>query len=352
VTRGLDAAGVLDIVPSRYSDLATQFARRALPVDVAFVQVTCDETSGTYRFALAAEYLVAAARAARVVVAEVNELAPHSPDAPVLHADEVTTVVHAGYRPAEQSAAAAAVVDRLIAGHVADLVEDEATLQIGIGSLPETIVRRLGNRRDLGVHSGAIGDAVAELTESGAITNARKQRDRGKTVCGVLIGTTRLFAFAHGNRAVALRETGYTHDAAVLADQPRFVSINAAVEVDLTGQVNSEVAGTRYLGAVGGCLDFTRAAHLSHGGLPVVALRSTAGGSSTIVARLSGPVTLPRSEAGIVVTEYGAADLRGLSLARRREQLLAITHPDYRESLAAAAPGPGEIRSIERSTGL
>jgi acetyl-CoA hydrolase len=352
MTRGLDAAGALDIVPSRYSDLPAQFARGTVPVDVAFVQVTPGGEAGTYRFALAAEYLVAAARAARAIVAEVNELAPHSPDAPVLRASEVTAVVHAAYRPAEQPAGAAAPIDRLIAGHVADLVEDGATLQMGIGSLPEIIIRALGDRRHLGVHSGAIGDAVAELTESGAITNARKNRDRGKTVCGVLIGTGRLFAFADGNPAVALRETGYTHDPVVLAEQPRLVTINAAVEVDLTGQVNSEVAGRRYVGAVGGCLDFTRAAHLSVGGLPIIALRSTAGGNSTIVTRLSGPVTLPRSEAGIVVTEYGAADLRGLSLASRRDRLLAITHPDHRDSLATAAPGPGEIRTIERSTGL
>jgi acetyl-CoA hydrolase len=352
VTRDLDAAGALGIVPSRYSDLAAQFARGTLPVDVAFVQVTPGETAGTYRFALAAEYLVAAARAARAVVVEVNELAPRSPDAPVLYASEVTAAVHAAYPPAEQPAVAGAPVDRLIARYVADLVEDGATLQIGIGSLPEAIVRGLSAHRDLGVHSGAIGDAVAELAESGAITNARKDRDRGKTVCGVLIGTSRLFSFADGNHDVALRETGYTHDAAVLAGQPRLVTINAAVEVDLTGQVNSEVAGARYLGAVGGCLDFTRAAHLSDGGLPVVALRSTAAGASTIVARLSGPVTIPRSDAGIVITEYGAADLRGLSLARRRERLLEITHPRYRDSLAAAAPGPGEIRTIERSAGL
>lgn len=351
-TRGLDGAGVLDVVPSRYSDLAEQFARRVVPADVVFVQVTPGRRAGTFHFALAADYLVAAARAARVVIAEVNALAPHSPDAPVLEACELQAVVPARYPPAEQGAATAVPADRLIAGHVADLVADGSTLQIGIGSLPETIVRGLGGRRDLGVHSGAIGDAIADLTEAGAITNARKRHDRGKTVCGLLTGTSRLFAFADGNAAVALRDTRYTHDPAVLAGQPRLVAINSAVEVDLTGQVNSEVAAERYVGAAGGALDFTRAAHLSDGGLPIIALRSTAGRASTIVARLSGPVTLPRSEAGIVVTEYGVADLRGLSLSQRRERLLAIAHPDHQDELAAAAPGPGEIRHIERSAGL
>jgi acyl-CoA hydrolase len=350
VTRDLDGAGALDILPSRYSDLPALFTRGTVRVDVAFVQVTPGAAAGTYHFALAAEYLVAAARAARVIVAEVNALAPHSPDAPVLHASEVTAVVHAGYPPAEQRSPAPTPADLRIAAYVAALVEDGATLQIGIGSLPEVIAGELAGHSDLGVHSGSIGDAVAELTERGVITNARKAHDAGRTVCGLLTGTARLFAFADGNRDVALRGTDYTHDPAVLAGQPRLAAINSAVEVDLTGQVNSEVAGTRYIGAVGGCLDFTRGAHLSPGGLPIIALRSTAGQRTTIVARLNGPVTLPRSEAGIVVTEYGAVDLRGLSLARRREQLLSIAHPDHRDALAAAAPGPGEIRNIERST--
>jgi acyl-CoA hydrolase len=348
--RDLDRAGALDILPSRYSDLPVLFATGRIRIDVAFVQVTLGALPGTYHLALAAEYLVAAVRAARVVVAEVNALAPHSPDAPVLRAGDVTAVVRAAYPPLEQPASSPTPADQRIAAHVAGLVEDGATLQMGIGSLPEIIMRGLAGHSDLGVHSGVIGDSVSELTERGVITNARKAHDPGKTICGLLNGTSRLFAFAHGNRDVALRRTAYTHNAALLAGQPRLVTINSAVEVDLTGQVNSEVAGSRYIGAVGGCLDFTRAAHLSRGGLPVIALRSTAGGRSTIVERLAGPVTLPRSEAGIVVTEYGAVDLRGLTIAQRRERLLSLAHPDHREFLAEAAAGPGEIRNTERST--
>jgi acyl-CoA hydrolase len=346
--RHLDRVGRLAILPSRYSDLPGLFAGGAIPIDVAFVQVTPGDEPDTFHFAIAAEYLVAAAHAARVVIVEVNEGAPHSPDAPVLQARDVTAVVQAAYRPAEQHAPAGIDAERAIAEHVAALVEDGSTLQMGLGTLPEAIVRRLADRRDLGVHSGVIGDAVGELTRKGAITNSRKTFDQGKTVCGVLMGTRQLFELAHDNAALALRDTTYTHDPAVLAGQPRLVAINSALEVDLTGQVNSEVAAGRYLGAAGGSLDFIRGAHRSRGGLPIIALRSTAGDRSTLVTQLSGPVTLPRSEAAVIVTEFGAVDLRGLTISQRRERLIGIAHPDHRDVLTDGPPGPGEVRVIDR----
>jgi acyl-CoA hydrolase len=342
--RALDRAGRLEILPSRYSDLPGLFATGALRVDVALVQVTPGDNRDTFRFTLAAEYLVAAARAARVVIAEVNEGAPHSPDAPALHAADVDVTVTASYLPAEHYTPSPTAAERRIAEHVASLVEDGATLQMGLGSLPEAIVGRLTDRTDLGIHSGTIGDAAAQLMQTGVITNARKTRDRGTTVCGLLMGTSRLFEFADQNPAIALRETSYTHDPAVLSEQPKLVAVNSAVEVDLTGQVNSEVAASRYVGAVGGALDFIRGAHRSRGGLPIIALTSTAGTASRIVAKLSGPVTLPRSEAAIIVTEHGTADLRGLTISQRREQLLAIAHPDHRAQLDASGAGPGERR--------
>jgi acetyl-CoA hydrolase len=156
------------------------------------------------------------------------------------------------------------------------------------------------------------------------------------------MGTSRLFRHAHNNPGIALRPTSYTHDPAVLAQLPQLVAINSAIEVDLTGQVNSEVAGGRYVGAVGGALDFLRGAQRSPGGLPIVALPSTARGASRIVAQLSGPATIGRGEAPIIVTEHGIADLRGLTLPARRERLLAITDPAHAGQLDAIARGPGE----------
>ncbi|WP_375482535.1 acetyl-CoA hydrolase/transferase family protein [uncultured Jatrophihabitans sp.] len=343
-TRELDAAGRLDVLTTRYSDLPGAFAARTFPVDAAFVQVTPGPAPDTYHFAAAAEYLVAAVRASRVVIAEVNHGAPHTPDAPVLRADEITALVHADHPPATVAAPAPTAVDEAVAAHVAAIVEDGATVQIGIGSLPESAVRGLVGHRDLGVHSGAIGDAVADLVESGAVTNARKKRDAGTCAGGVLVGTERVLRFAHDNPAIALRDTSYTHDPAVLAGLPGFTSINAAVEVDLTGQVNTEVARGRYVGAAGGALDFARGAALSAGGAPITLLRSTVGGRSTIVAELDGPVAIPRSEAGWIVTEWGAADLRGLTLSQRRERLVQLAHPDHREDLLRASHGPGERR--------
>lgn len=206
-----------------------------------------------------------------------------------------------------------------IAAHVASLVPDGATIQVGLGALPEAVVSGLSGHRDLGVHSGLVGDAVAELMNAGVITNARKAFDRGSTVGGMLVGSQRLFRLADRNPAIQLRDTGYTHDADLLAAQHRFVAINSAVEVDLTGQINAEVAGGAYVGAVGGSVDFLRGAARAPGGLPIIAIPS-----ERIVETLSGPVTTARADAGIIVTEHGIADLRGQSLRGRRSRLSAI----------------------------
>jgi acetyl-CoA hydrolase len=171
---------------------------------------------------------------------------------------------------------------------------------------------------------------------AGVITNEHKSIDRGRAVTGFLMGSRRLFDHVDRNPGVELRDTGHTHDPAVLAGQERLVAINSAIEVDLSGQINAEVARGDYVGAVGGAVDFLRGAARSPGGLPIVALPSTAGEHSRIVANLSGPVSTARSDAGIVVSEFGVADLRGAPLSVRRERMLAIAHPDHRDSLENA----------------
>ena len=203
--------------------------------------------------------------------------------------------------------------------------------------MPSAVARRLHGHRDLGVHSGMITDAVAELIEAGVITGARKTVDRGLVVTGMLMGTRKLIDLAAADRRVQLRDTRYTHDPAVLAAQYRLVAINSATEVDLTGQVNSETAAGRYVGAVGGSTDFLQGAARSPQGVPVIALPSTAGAASRIVPRLSGPASQARADAGVIVTEYGIADLRGLTLAQRAERMLAIAHPEHRAALETAA---------------
>ena len=175
------------------------------------------------------------------------------------------------------------------------------------------------------------------LAEAGALTNDRKAIDRGVSIAALLVGSARLQRFAHRNPALQLRASDYTHAAATLAAIEQFVAINSAVEVDLSGQVNAELAGGRYVGAVGGAPDFLRAAQRSRGGLPIVALPATAGVRSRIVANLSGPVTTPRCDAGLIVTEHGVADLRGLTLRQRRRRMIDLAAPEHREALAVAA---------------
>jgi acetyl-CoA hydrolase len=193
-----------------------------------------------------------------------------------------------------------------------------------------------------------ISDAIVPLAEAGVITGARKSVDPGLIVTGFLLGTRALFEYAAASPAVQLRDTRYTHDPAVLAAQHQLVAINTATEVDLTGQVNTETAGGRYVGAVGGAADFLRGAARSAGGVPIVALPSTAGPVSRIVARLTGPVSVPRSDAGVIVTEHGVADLRGRTLRERQDAMLAIADPGHRPALEAAlAAGPQE-RQQER----
>ena len=228
-------------------------------------------------------------------------------------------------------------IDRKIAMTVAGLIEDGATIQIGIGALPATILGALGNHRHLGIHSGSLFDPVVDLMRSGAVDNSRKTIDRGVSVAGCLLGTRKLFAFADRNERISMRAIAHTHDIAVIGSLDKFTALNSAVEVDLTGQINAETAGRKYLGAVGGAVDFLRGAHRSRGGLPIVALQSRASGKAKIVTNLSGPVSTSRADAGLIVTEYGAADLRGQSLRERIKRMIAIAHPDDRADLEKKA---------------
>ncbi len=334
--RALADAGVLRILPSHYSTFAKMLANGELRVDVLILQVAPADREGRYSLSLSCEYLLGCVDNARLVIAEVNEQAPWTYGERTLEARDLDVIVHTNRPLNESRPATLRETDQLIASHIAGLVDDGATLQTGIGSIPDAALSALAQHRDLGVHSGSLSDGIAALMQAGAITNRRKPIDPGISVGGVLMGSEALYTFAHNNPAIALRATQYTHDADVLANFDRFVSINSAVEVDLTGQINSEVASGSYVGAVGGALDFTRAAHRSRGGLPIIALPATAGTQSRIVHRISGPVTIGRSDAGLIVTEFGVADLRGLTLDQRVKKMLAIAHPAHRAALEHA----------------
>jgi acyl-CoA hydrolase len=333
----LHAAGALDILPAPYSSFPELIRRGVIGADVVLVQLSPPDASGRHSLGIARDYLVAGLARARAIIAEVSPLVPWTAGGPTLTAGDLTAVVPSRYPPAEVASAPLTAVQRAIAANVAGLIEDGATLQFGIGALPAAVLRQLPDRRHLGVHSGLLPDPLADLMEQGAVTGERKSLDRGLAVGGMLHGSRRLFDYADRNERIALRDTDYTHAAGVLAAQDRFVALNAAVEVDLSGQVNAEVARGRYIGAVGGAGDFLRGAARSRGGIPVVMLPARAGTASRIVARLSGPVSTSRSDAGVVVTEHGIADLRGLSLRQRAERMIAIAAPEDRAALDQAA---------------
>lgn len=210
---------------------------------------------------------------------------------------------------------------------------------MGVGGVPDAMLRLLTDRRDLGFHSGMAGDGLLDLVEAGVVTNARKPFDTGISITGTLMGTRRLYDWAHRNPLLAMRGPEITHAEAVLSSIPGLVTINSAVEVDITGQVNAEQSGGTYLGGTGGQIDYVRGGSRSPGGHSIIALPATAkGGSlSRITTQLSGPVTTARAEVDIIITEFGAAELKGQTIPERARRLVSIAHPDFREELDKAA---------------
>lgn len=330
--------GLLDVHPIHYSQLPALLESTLRP-DVMLLQLSNPDSDGRYSLGVASDFQLTAVRNARVVIAEVTSYAPFSPSAILPDDVRLDYIVRTDLPLVELARAASDDTAEAIGANVAGLIADGATLQMGVGSLMDAICRRLADHKDLGVHGGILTDGLAELIMRGAITNARKGSHLGQSVVGSLLGTRRLFDFADNNAEICLAETHVTHSPESLARQYRLSSINSAVEVDLSGQVNAEVSSGRYIGAVGGQLDFVRAAARSPGGASIIALPSTArGGSiSRIVSTLHGPVTTPRSDVEYVVTEWGVACLRGKSIAQRTRAMVAIAHPDHRDALSAAA---------------
>jgi acyl-CoA hydrolase len=336
--RSMSKAQRLGIIPCHVGQVAPLIEQGLIGCDVAMVQVSPADADGNHSFGLISDYVQAAVAKARLVIAEVNPQIPYT-YGELLPSSRIDVAVHSDRSPVLVAPATISSTDEQIARHCAEFIGDGAVIQTGVGAVPDAILRLLYDRKDLGVHSGMLGDGLVDLAEAGVLTNARKEIDTGVSINGALIGTKRLYDFAHRNAAVRMTRTGYTHNGAVLAQLSRLVTINSAMEVDLTGQINAEQSGDAYMGGTGGQVDFVRAGVRSPGGHSIIALPSTAKGGtiSKIVAQLSGPVTTARAEADIIVTEYGAAQLRGQTLAERAKRLVAIAHPDFREELDKAA---------------
>ncbi|HEY1290887.1 MAG TPA: acetyl-CoA hydrolase/transferase C-terminal domain-containing protein [Burkholderiales bacterium] len=309
--RALGDAGVLEIYPTPYSQLGALIRDGKIRADVVLVQVSPPNARGEYSLGLGVEYLAPALRAARAVIGEVNERVPWTHTELLLRRKDFALVIESSRAPVYVPYRSAEI-ESAIARNAAEYIPDRAVIECGIGNLPNAVLDVLGERRGLRFHSGLIPDGVAALHAKGALT--------GEIRGGCLMGTQELFDWARENPQVRLHSSDYTHGAAVLAKLERLVAINSAVEVDLTGQVNAELARGSYVGAVGGALDFIRAANQSPGGAALICLPS-----NRIVRKLSGPVATPRSEAAVIVTEKGAADLRGCTLREREERLRAIS---------------------------
>lgn len=336
--RSMTKAGKLGVIPAHVSQIGPMITQGLIGCDIAFVQVSPADSEGNHSFGLIADHVRAMVDKARVVIAEVNDQVPYT-FGELLPAARIDCAVHVSRGPVEVAPARIGETDEAIARHAASYIGDGAVIQTGVGAVPDAILRLLHDRKDLGVHSGMLGDGLVELVEAGVVTNARKAIDAGISINGALIGTRKLYDFAHRNPAIRMSATSYTHDAAVLARLERLVTINSALEVDLTGQVNAEQSGSAYMGGTGGQVDFVRAGARSSGGRSIIALPATAknGAISRIVPTLSGPVTTARSDVDVIVTEFGAAELKGQSLAERTRRLIAIAHPDFREALDRAA---------------
>ncbi len=335
-TRRLTAAGLADIIPAYVSAVPGLVRSGTIRVDVVLLRVRPHPQPGFFTVGVMADFVPAFVAAARVVIAEIDERLPLTGQDALIAADDIDLLTTCDAGEVLMPDPEPDTVDQKVAANVAALIPDGATIQLGVGTLPVAVCRALSSHRDLGVHSGVIPDAVVDLVEKGVVTNARKGIDVGRIVTGGLFGTQRLNRFADGNPAVEIRSADYTHNQRVLCRLERLYSINSGVEVDLTGNVNSEVAAGRYLGAIGGQVDFVRGAIASEGGRSIIALPSATpdGKHSRIVASLAGrPVTTTRGDVDIVVTEHGVADLRGRSFKERAERLRAIALPAFRDRL-------------------
>lgn len=336
--------GRADYVPVFLSEVPELFRNGTLPLDIAFIQVSPPDRHGFCSYGVEVGVTKPAAEAARLIIAEVNPRMPRVLGDSFIHLSQIDHVVDVDYALPEAGLSAITTEQRQIAEFVADMIPDQATLQVGIGALPNAVLSKLGDKRDLGIHSELFSDGVVGLVEKGVITNAAKTIHAGKIVAGFLFGSQRLYQFVHDNAMIELHPTDYVNDPFIIAQNHKMIAINSAIEVDLSGQVCADSVAGKYYSGIGGQVDFIRGASRSKGGKAIVALPSLAKGSiSRIVPRLregAGVVT-SRGDVHYVVTEYGVASLHGKSVRERATELIRIAHPSAQEELRAFARQQG-----------
>jgi 4-hydroxybutyrate CoA-transferase len=333
--------GRADFTPCFLSEIPRLFRTGQLPLDAALVHVSPPDEHGFCSFGIEVGITKPAAQAAKVIIAEMNPRMPRTLGDSFIHVSKLSYIVPVDYPLPEVRMGASDEVVQRIADHVAGLIPDGATLQTGIGAIPDAVLARLAHHKDLGIHTELFSDGIIDLITRGVITGERKTLHPGKVVAGFVLGTQRLYDFIHDNPVIELHPTDYVNDPFVIAQNARMVAINSAIEVDLTGQVSADSIGPRLYSGVGGQLDFIYGASRSPGGVPIIALPSTAlgGQASRIVATLKpgAGVTTTRNHVRFVVTEHGVADLYGKTIRQRARRLIEIAAPAFRETLEREA---------------
>ncbi len=332
--------GRADYLPVFLSEVPSLFRSGILPLDVALVHVSPPDRHGFCSLGVSVDVSKAAVQTARTVVAQVNPRMPRSHGDGLIHVDSIDYMVEVDDPIHELPAQELSDVERAIGRHCAELVDDGACLQIGIGAIPQATLAALGDHHRLGIHTEMISDGVVDLIEKGVVTGENKRVHPGKVVAGFAFGSKRLYDFLDDNPLVSMLDMAYVNDTAVIRRNPKVTAINSAIEVDITGQVCADSIGDRQYSGVGGQMDFIRGAALSEGGKPIIALPSVAGsGESRIVSMLkpAAGVVTTRAHVHFVVTEQGIADLFGKNLRQRAAALIAVAHPAHRDALAAEA---------------
>jgi acyl-CoA hydrolase len=333
--------GRADYVPVFLSDVPELFTSGVLPLDAVLINVSQPDAHGFCSLGTSVDAALAATRSARTVIAQLNRSMPRTLGDSFVHVDEIDLAIEVDQPPYEHQEPPIGDVERQIGEHVAELIPDGATLQMGIGSIPGAVGLALRGKRDLGIHTELFTDPVLDLVEAGAVTGAAKEINRGKIVTAFLMGSRRLYDFVDDNPMIEMRPVDYTNDTAVIRRFSRMVAVNSAIAIDLTGQVSADSIGTRFYSGVGGQMDFMRGAALADEGRAIIALPSTAAGGTIsritpILAEGAGVVT-SRAHVRTVVTEFGVAELFGRSVRERAAALIAIAHPDFRDDLAREA---------------
>jgi len=332
--------GRADFTPVLLSEFPLLFKEGHFPVDVAMVHLSPPDEHGFCSFGVEVGLSKSIAEASKIIIAEVNEQMPRTLGDSFIHVNRIDHIIPVNYElPEVPMGGEEDEVVQKIAGYIAELIPDEATMQMGIGAIPDAVLGYLYDKKDLGVHTELFSDGVIDLVEAGVLTNARKTLHPGKIIAGFILGNKRLYDWCHNNPLIEFHRTEYVNDPFVIAQNDRMVAINSAIEVDLTGQVCSDSIGPKLYSGVGGQLDFIYGASRSKGGVPIIALPSKTKNFSRIVAMLkqgAGVVTT-RNHVHYVVTEYGIAELYGKTIRERATNLINVAHPEFRDDLKKQA---------------